>query len=409
MTPYRARLILFVMLLIAVVSTPFLGRSRTTTARQIESNQDALRHLTNSQRERLFRNLETYQSLPNDRREQVVKLNNALIADARQGGDLIAVMEVYCDWLNTLSPLQRDAIEKISDPKQRVEKMKEQLKYQREDAVRRNHRSAALAENWPKPMSDETRHAIMSKLEDLYQNRLSPASFAELSELSGIKRDLQLLKLIKQANSIGDGQGLHTNPPPEFAEIAAHINQYSQEKEFTDFISTGLRQDFMPEGQNSIPEEFQQADKRLVMSLWHAFGAESFRLRRLVESNVKADVLKDFFNTRSEADQEDLLSWEASKFETDLKNLYLESNGANDLPSWKEMAEIFGEPRRRGNRGSRGRAGDSSNSPGKGMRSGGPTPGAPPGGPGAEFGMPPVLEDGQLPPRRPLPSPSLSL
>ncbi len=96
------------------------------------------------ERDRIERNFENYEALPEERRQHLRQLNNELQADTKSGGDLHAIMETYSMWLKTLTPGQRDDLRRETDALKKMQLVK---KFKEEQDAR-NEAQAMYVGSW---------------------------------------------------------------------------------------------------------------------------------------------------------------------------------------------------------------------------------------------------------------------
>jgi len=84
--------------------------------------------LTRDQQKELLDNQERFQSLDTDEQQKLRELHGELETH-EQRDELKAVMHAYCDWVRTLSPLQRAELAGLA-PEERIAKVKEYMEHQ---------------------------------------------------------------------------------------------------------------------------------------------------------------------------------------------------------------------------------------------------------------------------------------
>lgn len=81
------------------------------------------------ERDRLNRNIAEFRKLSDAEKEHFRKLHRELKADAASGGNLATLLQTYSVWVQTLTPTQRDELQKESNLSHRfalVRKFKEE-------------------------------------------------------------------------------------------------------------------------------------------------------------------------------------------------------------------------------------------------------------------------------------------
>ncbi len=391
MTPRTVRLILLGLFLLALAATPFLGQGGERHS-VMAHNAAVIRNLSVSQRDRLNQNFEDYQKLTPAEREQVNHFHTQMEQDRQMhGGHLTHVLNVYMNWVKTLSPHQRDQLTRAENPQARLALVRELLSRQREEIARRTmptfgpdgDRGTEMAPF----LDDKVRVAIFQELEKLAANRLTESQMEEVTSLQGIRRELKLLQLLKDAAKPAPA-ALIDQPPVEFAEIASRFSQFTENQRLRDFVVNDIR----PPGPMG-PRRESSEGRRLAILLMQSMSIELIKQQQAAEHNVDDQKLREFLETLPIEEQMELLSLDAADFHVDLKKQYLESHA--DLPRMSQISELFtGRPfwRRRFGDDRMGGGRPPRRGEGQGPERGeemGPGPGRPPGPPrGPEEGPP---------------------
>ncbi len=93
-----------------------LPQDLTATDRQtIDMRTKQLKMMSPVERDRLNRNLDAFDELSNDEKSKYRKLHRDLLSDRNEAGGLTSLMETYSIWLLTLSPNQRDELQRETD------------------------------------------------------------------------------------------------------------------------------------------------------------------------------------------------------------------------------------------------------------------------------------------------------
>jgi DNA-binding MarR family transcriptional regulator len=95
-------------LLIFLTPLQFVAADQATVDAQI----NRLKSMSIVERERLNRNIENFQSLSDSEKQHYREMHRELADDARLNGGLSTLLRTYSVWLQTLTPSQRDDLEK---------------------------------------------------------------------------------------------------------------------------------------------------------------------------------------------------------------------------------------------------------------------------------------------------------
>ena len=78
----------------------------------VQARIEHLRQMSEIERARFHRNLEAFQHLSPAEKHQYQQLHQQLAADQSRGGTLTQLMQTYAAWVHTLTPTQRDELQK---------------------------------------------------------------------------------------------------------------------------------------------------------------------------------------------------------------------------------------------------------------------------------------------------------
>jgi hypothetical protein len=120
----------------ALFAVVLLSGTTTEDAERVESRRHKIELLSQSERNRLKRNYETYLKLSPERREQLFLLHDALQQDAKNGGHLQKLLDEYNTWFCKLSPFDRDKLLSTADPGERAQLVQKLLEEQKQRLAR---------------------------------------------------------------------------------------------------------------------------------------------------------------------------------------------------------------------------------------------------------------------------------
>lgn len=143
-----------------LLSLPILALDRQV----IEDRVKRLEHLSKNDRERFDRSVAEFEALSDEERSRVRGLHEALIADRKSNGGLTALLQAYTEWLDTLSPLQRDELQREKDTGKRIaliRRLKEEQEHKSKDDDDRPNESSDR-------MNVETLSFIRRKIDQPY-------------------------------------------------------------------------------------------------------------------------------------------------------------------------------------------------------------------------------------------------
>ena len=153
-----------------------------------------IRSMDAAEKEKLRKAQERFEALDRVERERLRELNKIIQAHP-DCGELLAVMEEYCEWVNTLSVYERDALREL-EPAEKIQKIKE---LQEDQASRRRAwsggRSRFGGERLQKLASEE--EAVLGRWIDEF----AAANLPKLLEALPEPRQRELLEELKQAKN----------------------------------------------------------------------------------------------------------------------------------------------------------------------------------------------------------------
>jgi hypothetical protein len=145
-----------------------------------------------------------------------------------------------------------------------------------------------------------------------------------------LKRYVQLLQFLHDF-----GTGVNPRPfmesansvPPEFAEVAQHIDQYVADSRVRQRIESTIGP--------------WSPGQRLAGVLLQSLMTELYKQRRILQRQPDSKKLEEFLASLPLEEQNELLTREASDFQIDLRERYMDATGMDNLPSARQLRELF--------------------------------------------------------------------
>jgi hypothetical protein len=181
----------------ALFAVVLLSGTTTEDADRVESRRHKIELLSQSERNRLKRNYETYLKLSPERREQLFKLHDELEQDAKNGGHLQKLLDQYNTWFCKLSPFDRDKLLSTADPGERAQLVQKLLEEEQKQRLARTTRApfplqALRFEGGAAPLSSSELDVVLTAVEQKY---LRDESKERLTKSSAPRdRHLQILR-----------------------------------------------------------------------------------------------------------------------------------------------------------------------------------------------------------------------
>lgn len=181
---------------LAIAVAPLLA-SRGVDSSVLAQSERRIASMTQPQRDRLERNFSEYRELTPQQREHYRQLHQALEADrADNHGRIVRVMEDYYVWIKTLPAYQREQLRKTTDPDARLALVQKYLDQQQEREAEEEYGNGDMPlwlEGVP-AMSDEDLELVFATI--LQRMPRTNDENAELDALSGIERQLRILRML---------------------------------------------------------------------------------------------------------------------------------------------------------------------------------------------------------------------
>ncbi len=193
---------------VSLLAMPFLLRAdnavREQRAQQIEA-------MTSVERNRLERNARRFAELSPAQQLQMRQLHRQLEDDGtRNHGRHQATLELYTQWLQSISPLDRDELQREADPVRRLVLVREMVDRQRDarlESQLEGGRFSQLQQRLgPLPLLNEQDFlAVLEQIQRRVQLGLTPQMRQELATFTGVRRALKLMELLSQSgNGLSD-------------------------------------------------------------------------------------------------------------------------------------------------------------------------------------------------------------
>ncbi len=299
--------------LLALMIAPFLASGDAATKKIQKNNLAEIAAMSQSNRDRLNRNVETFKMMAPAEQQQILAFHNKLGSQTEQK----QALETYIAWLGTLEPYQRDRLNQVETSKDRIELMKKIVEEQKDRSVQRAMPFKGPF-NWP-TFSTEELAKVMNEMERL-STTLSLQQKAELKPLTGVNRYYTLLKFLA-SDPLSEGnevRPLIDKAPPVFSALVNKFDQLVEDSQLRKFVNQADPSDSV---------------KNFTRLLGFSITQELFNSK----DNVSDSDLRQFFETLSDAEQDRLLNLGAADFQSDLKHAYTQE-GRIDL---RDLHQLF--------------------------------------------------------------------
>lgn len=338
MNPRSISFWLFSAVIVAVFAAPFLVRGDQSERVQQEANARQIALLSESQRARLRQNESRYRLSSPQQQAAFHSLHQALEKDRQSGsGELNDVLQAYHDWRISLEHYQREQLDNATTPEARIALMKEFVRAPPESPGRPGSRR--LGPGIGPRLNEASLEKVMQAIETEASARLSKEQQEELTRLKGFNRSIKLLQFLKEANGVNP-KPLLVEPPVEFKAVAENIGTYVDDELLVQMIQGATSGS--ADRPNGLIDRSRPPEMRLAELIGFTLLRESVRLRRAEQQKVELSSLQTFLETLPSNRQFELLALEAPDFQSELKNLYLQSTGQNVTPGFQDLNDLFG-------------------------------------------------------------------
>ena len=307
----RALLGLLIVALLSLATLPFLLRA--------EDPESALRRrqlsgMTRAERERIERNFRQFEAMTELERRRLREFDKAVQTDRISNhGRLSDTLNTYADWLKTVTPHQRDALQQEDVPAKRVDMIRDVVESQRSERI--ETRMGGRLEEFLGPIPVLNRQDLAAVLEILFKKAPQWVSMQAIRELESYpenRRPLKLFELLARTNRT--------------------VNQLLSEttaKQLLEAISdeqTRRELETVPDTGRSMPASRARQVKlgrAIQMSVFAELDRE-YRRRELSPEN-----LQKFFDKLSTEEQDELLTLSPEEFRQELRGRFVESEWAD--------------------------------------------------------------------------------
>lgn len=339
MSPGSFRLFVALSLLFAVALSPWLIPVEEQAEAARRKHAIALANLSQVERNLVVeKNFPTFLELPETTQREFISLHEKLETDRQKQGPVTAALNTYHAWLKTLQPYQRDELQSQTDPQQRLELIRKIMKEQ-------ENRKAQSAEEdvqelldllasesgggWRSlpPLDRVTLKRMLDEVEAVLAPSLSAAQTSRLAKHTGLARQVELLRILKEEN-------LSRNDP----RIFALPNSQAFERVLNSIEDSEIRERLLrSDGYRASMEWYVLLKKSLIVELE--------RTRRSQPggggASTSPEVLRRNLEGLSKEEQDQLLSLSAADF---VDELVRRSEDRVAEVTRKDLMELFQIP-----------------------------------------------------------------
>lgn len=342
---------LCVSVLLALGTAPLLSIGDQAAREQEAQHREAIRQMSQSERERLNRNFQAYQRLSEAQIRAYQEFHDKLEQDRTQhDGELAEALQHYHEWLSTIEPYQRDQLRRTSDPQERIQLVKQILKDQgKRDATRfladrfSNEGNEEAREymrflRYTPVLNEEDLTELMKGIRQIEAGKLSLTGREAIEQRSGLERYVLLLKTIRENSNPPPSAYEHRHPfvIPEFEHAfttaAEQISRFVFDEQAREYVSD-------PEGKLRWMPPALRVQTILLKSLL---------IRALEEEKRSEHPSRQermvYFNNLPESEQDYLLALSSLQFWEELGHMVSKDI---DITDSEDVLEAFFSPERR--------------------------------------------------------------
>ncbi len=302
---------------------------------QFQRRRQQIATMTQPERERLQRNFEQFAKLSESDRAHFRDLHAKLEADrTNEQGRANAALEAYSQWLQTIPPFERDALQKEPDPGGKLSLVREVIDRQREDRVERRIASAIETRLGPIPtLSEEDLRSMLAVIEEAAEPALrNTAVEKELEGYTGLAKTLKMFELL--------GRKDKRLLPLLTESRMQHLVEAISDEEARQMLSTEA------DDRSASPNARK---RKVVVTLWKnlAIAIEKEMRQRVVTSQK----METMFAKLPVSEQEKLLDLSPDEFHHELRRLVLDAESTGPINrSFVQKFVLPGDRPFRGNR-----------------------------------------------------------
>jgi hypothetical protein len=311
---------LLALAMLSVAAMPFLLQAENP---QLAQRRQSIASMTQAERERLQRNFERFTAMNDAQRAEVSDFAAALEEDrTTHRGRLNETLRVYEQWLQTLSPHQREALRKESDPLQRIALMRQLVEEQRDDRIeiRMGDRGGFLGPIPAiSPRDLEAMLEVISGKLGLYLN--DPQ---ELEGYEGMRRYLKMFELLSR-----QGRSTHQLLGEDNVQLLLQAISDEQTREQLQTLPDMGR----PLAQASLRRT------KLGLAMYQAIETELDR--ELRSRRVSPENQTRYFENLPREEQDELLALTPSQFRQELLSRYVETEWSQNRINMRLVRQFF--------------------------------------------------------------------
>lgn len=331
MTHSRQTLLgLLAVAILSVAALPFLLRAEDPGLAQ---RRESIAAMPLAERERLQRNFDRFAAMDAAQRRQLGDFTAALTADrTTRQGRLNETLHVYEQWLQTLTPHQRDALRKESDPLQRIALMRQLVNEQRDDRIeiRMGGGGGFLG-----PIPSISRADLEAMLEVISGKLgLYLGNAPGLEGYEGMRRYLKMFELLGR-------QGRSMRELLSESSVQQLLAAISDEQ-------TREQLQTLPEIERPLGDA-QRRRLKLALTIYRAVETELDR--ELRSRRVSPENLTRYFENLPLDEQDELLTLTPSQFRQELLSRYVETEWSQNRIDMRLVRQFFRPQRPAAERG----------------------------------------------------------
>jgi hypothetical protein len=322
----RTILGLLAVALLSVATVPFLLRADdpelTMRRRQIAG-------MSQAERERIDRSFQQFETMSEQERQHLRQFDATLQEDRISNrGRLTETLNTYEQWLKTVTPHQRDALRRESDPARRIALIRDIIESQRSDRIQT--RMGSRLEEFLGPIPVLSQKDLLAVMEIIFRKApvwISAESLRELESYPEKRRPLKLFEMLARKN-----------------RTVSELLTETTTRQLLEAISdeqTRRELETVPESGRSMPAaraRMLKVGRAIQMSVFAELDRE-YRRRELSLAN-----LQKFFSTLPPEEQQQLLTLSPEEFRQELRGQFVESEWA-DSPVLLTLVRQFFRPR----------------------------------------------------------------
>lgn len=315
------------MLLAALMFCPAAIRAADVSSADLAQRAKDVEAMSLIDRDRLIRNWDAFQKMPPERQQHFRQLHQQLQNDVKEGSSLNHTMQTYSQWLQTLTPGQREDLRQAKNSRDKLDLVR---KFKEDQDERLEGRGKDRRDDHP---SDPRR---------FFRN------FFRAKPLTPVELDAALKGLVENLPNAERAEIANLENEPKWARyrriIQSSVRQAGGPKEWPNkdqqgMILAAIKATKQAQEIDAIKDD-RTRRSRVAMLLFSSFAAQMFAESAAFQP--KEDDLKQMYEQLKNAEREELLQLKLHEMNLELRRRYTQKQ-FEERPDFRELSRVHRE------------------------------------------------------------------